>query len=613
MSNAPKKEKKDDGPEFGGYASFTPPQKLRAVVPMPPSTSIPGQAHTPQVANPHAYIAVPATQAAQAPPKQTATQAPRPQPVHIQPATHTAPSQTDQKTAPVHIQPVTQKPSSQSASHPAAPKTASTPGKNASAPSKAAPGSKNVARKPVILPVPAPFVPTTHVKSCSGPVFDAFFRNSHSQSPDFLRLLSTTVTSLSLGQVGPNADLWKAFLSTEGSSFSEGSVAPDLVFSREALEVRKSHLYETLSQKSNLLWGFPGEIEGKTTSVLTHLNLTETIGRSLAIKIAMWIFTERKDIAQEDVEKIINIITTACVLRAFFRAPLGAFVEDKWNEAFAVQHFSTQLNSQTHLALALLNPNCTPRGMISRFSLATVAAALRLGSKPFTTSRLSQEVSITVEIQESLQQLAQRCSLKEVVIPGFSPILQRHPLSLIVDAAETISSLTLDLQDLKKGNLLPAENLTLVNRLESLDILTQSVFDKFTSNYDLLINPNLDARSYSDLVSNGLVKSRALKVLKTIYVSPKIQNHQFSSSLVASAVVTFLLKSLQHGNNASVTQNVLKNNDKYNATTNPRFKAICLQMQLYLMTDTEIHDLFKLVSIFQGDEIVGVKRLRPSQ
>jgi hypothetical protein len=470
-----------------------------------------------------------------------------------------------------------------------------------------------VARKPVVLPVPAPFVPTTHVKSCSGPIFEAFFRNSQTQSPDFLRQLSATTTSLSLGQVGPNAELWKAFLSAEGSAFSEGSVAPDLVFSREALEVKKSPLYETLSQKSNLLWSFPGVTEGKTTSALTHLNLTETIGRSLAIKIAMWIFSERKDIGQEDVEKIVNIITIACVIRAFFRAPLGAFVEDKWNDAFALQHFTTQLNSQTHLALALLNSNCTPSGMISRFSLATIGTALRLGSNSFTTSRVHQEVSAISEIQDSLQQLMQRCSLKEVPIPGSTSIPQRHPLSLIVDAAETISSLTLDLQDLKKGNLLTPEDLSLVTRLESLDILTQSAFDKFTGSYDLLINPNTDPKGYVDLINNGLVKSRALKVLKNTFVSTKVQAHQFSSSLVASAIVTFLLKSLQLSHNASVTQNLLKNNEKYHTATNPRIKAICLQMQLYLMTDTEIHDLFKLVNLFQGEEIVGVKRPRSSQ
>ena len=240
---------------------------------------------------------------------------------------------------------------------------------------------------------------------------------------------------------------WAHLLSTTrlGKSTNAGSATPGNIrseFNKDYGRVLYSSAFRRLQDKTQV---FPLGRNDYVRTRMTHSLEVANVGRTLAQKLHT-VICDHGEEALPDLEAMVDIVATVCLAHDIGNPPFGHSGEDAITAALKGTRFEGYRFEGNAQGFRLLSRICDPihdRGL--DLTAATLAAFAKYPCTVIDKQGHYKKHGIAEEEAPLFSQVAQLCRLRSLAPTGH--VWARHPLALLMEAADDISYLIADVED----------------------------------------------------------------------------------------------------------------------------------------------------------------------
>lgn len=220
-----------------------------------------------------------------------------------------------------------------------------------------------------------------------------------------------------------------------------GNTAERSAFNKDYGRVLYSSAFRRLQDKTQV---FPLGRNDYVRTRMTHSLEVVNVGRSLAKRLHS--IAAHRGAAVPDADDMEDIVATVCLAHDIGNPPFGHSGEDAISSALqgtAYEGFCFEGNAQ---GFRLLSKICDPiKGQGLNLTAATLAAFTKYPCTAASKRHHYKKFGIMPEEQAIFAEVAQRCGLPALDEQG--DVWARHPLALLMEAADDISYLIADIED----------------------------------------------------------------------------------------------------------------------------------------------------------------------
>ncbi|MEO5988070.1 MAG: dGTP triphosphohydrolase, partial [Candidatus Eisenbacteria bacterium] len=252
---------------------------------------------------------------------------------------------------------------------------------------------------------------------------------------------------------------WQQLLSTVRLGAPPEDQAPARSpFQRDHDRILFSGPFRRLADKTQV---FPLPYDDHVHSRLTHSLEVASIGRSLGTLVGRRVIGRKPDLAPHfDGRDFGDCVAASCLAHDLGNPPFGHVGEDAIREYFEREKpFWARLTDRQRLDLATFEGNAQTFRIVTRTERASRSGGLQL-TLATLGALVKYPCSSRVASRSALHRSAHKPGLFDDDVAVFSPIAQqlglaqqsdehwqRHPLALLMEAADDIAYLLLDLED----------------------------------------------------------------------------------------------------------------------------------------------------------------------
>ena len=345
---------------------------------------------------------------------------------------------------------------------------------------------------------------------------------------------------------------WHQLLSTERQSSREQHPAPPTrhtrsAFNRDYGRILYSSAFRRLQDKTQV---FPLGRNDYVRTRMTHSLEVANVGRTLALRLCDIASARACDAAPEP-DALVDIVATVCLAHDIGNPPFGHSGEDAINAALKGTRFESFQFEGNAQGFRLLTRTCDP---IANHGLDLTAATLGAFAKypcsATTKHGFYKKFGIMPDEMPIFSEVARLCGLPALDTAG--GVWARHPLALLMEAADDISYLIADVEDAYFSKIIGYDDC--IAQLASMDALYDAKKHAHKSDPRAQANHVHMARA----IAVGACIDRVSRVLSDHYDA--IMDGRFTGSLMAhtdysakyDAVKDFSVKNIY--NHESVTR-----------------------------------------------------------
>jgi dGTPase len=263
---------------------------------------------------------------------------------------------------------------------------------------------------------------------------------------------------------------WPQLLSTKRFSSSSNQQDIRSAFQRDYDRIIFSSPFRRLQNKTQV-FPLPGSVF--VHNRLTHSLEVASVGRSIARIVSRELIKKTPSLANSAVDEIDTIVSSACLAHDLGNPPFGHSGEKAISSYFAEGEGKTlkdQIPDYQWSDLIDFEGNANAFRTLTHqfngrrkggFSLtyATLASLIKYPYPSFGKGD-RKKYGIFYSELDSFEQLVQTCGLIKLADTG--PVYARHPLVYLVEAADDISYLIMDMEDAHKLRILSTEQTELM-------------------------------------------------------------------------------------------------------------------------------------------------------
>lgn len=243
-----------------------------------------------------------------------------------------------------------------------------------------------------------------------------------------------------------NAMEWEHLLSTarqsdQAAGATSSAAAERSAFNRDYGRVLYSSAFRRLQDKTQV---FPLGRNDYVRTRMTHSLEVANVGRALAKRLHSVIRLHESADTLPEVEDMENIVATVCLAHDIGNPPFGHSGEDAITAALQDTEFAGFAFEGNAQGFRLLAKICDPiKGQGLDLTAASLAAFTKYPCTEATKGEHFKKFGIMPEEMPIFKRVAESCGLT----PLGENVWARHPLALLMEAADDISYLIADIED----------------------------------------------------------------------------------------------------------------------------------------------------------------------